>query len=131
MPRKAPPFKLKVQVPTEKSEQEIFMKWLWKAHSDVYEMAYAVPNGRTSMLEGLKYKRLGAKAGVPDVVVDFPVAPYHGLRIEFKRREGGVISDAQQAWLEKLNRRGYLAVVAKGFDEARVIVEKYLTGCSS
>ena len=127
MPRKAAPFKLKTQAPTEKSEQEIFMKLLWKAHNEVYEMTYAIPNGRTSMMEGLKYKRLGAKAGYPDVNVDFPVASYHGLRIEFKRREGGVVSDAQQAWLEKLNKRGYLAVVAKGFDEARIIVENYLS----
>lgn len=89
-------------------------------------MAYAVPNGRTSMLEGLKYKRLGAKAGVPDVVVDFPVEPYHGLRIEFKRREGGVVSDAQQVWLDNLNKRGYLAVVAYGFEEAKKIIDQYL-----
>lgn len=129
MPRKA--LKLKAQIPTEQTEQQIFMKWLWKAHSDVYEMAYAVPNGRTSMLEGLKYKRLGAKAGVPDVVVDFPVSPYHGLRIEFKRREGGIVSEAQTAWLENLNKRGYLAVVARGFDEARIMVEKYLSGSST
>ena len=90
-------------------------------------MAYAVPNGRTSMLEGLKYKRLGAKAGVPDVVIDFPVNPYHGLRIEFKRRDGGVVSEAQQSWLERLNKRGYLALVAKGFDQARIILENYLS----
>ena len=89
-------------------------------------MAYAVPNGRTSMLEGLKYKRLGAKAGVPDVVVDFPVAPHHGLRIEFKRREGGIVSEAQQAWLDNLNARGYVACVAKGWEEGAAIVEKYL-----
>lgn len=120
------PFKLKVLVPTEKTEQEIFMKWLWKAYPKVYEMAYAVPNGRTSMLEGLKYKRLGAKAGVPDVVVDFPVEPYHGLRIEFKRREGGVVSETQQEWLDKLNRLGYLACIAKGWEEGAAIVEKYL-----
>lgn len=80
------------------------------------------------MMEGLKYKRLGAKAGVPDVVVAFPIKPYHGLYIEFKRREKGVISEAQQAWLDKLNKRGYLAVVAYGFDEAVKIVESYLRG---
>lgn len=78
------------------------------------------------MLEGLKYKRLGAKAGVPDVVIDYPVLPYHGLRIEFKRREGGVVSEAQQDWLDKLNRLGYLACIAKGWEEGAAIVEKYL-----
>lgn len=107
------------------------MKWLWKAHNDVYEMTYAIPNGRTSMMEGLKYKRMGAKAGYPDVNVDFPVEPYHGLRIEFKRREKGIVSEAQQAWLDKLNRRGYLAVVAKGFDEAKIIMEDYLKSRST
>lgn len=125
------PFRLKAQVALEKTEQEIFMKWLWKTKPEVHELSFAVPNGRTSAIEGLKYKRQGAKAGVPDVVVAFPVKPYHGLYIEFKRREGGKVSEAQQAWLDNLNRVGYLAVVAKGFDEAKNVMENYLLGCST
>lgn len=110
----------------EAVEQETFMKWLAVAYPRVYELTYAVPNGRTSAKEGAKYKRLGAKAGYPDVNVDFPVSPYHGLRIEFKRRDGGVLSELQESWLERLSAKGYAACVACGWEEGKKIVEDYL-----
>lgn len=112
----------------EAVEQETFFKWLAVAYPRVYEMTYAVPNGRTSAKEGAKYKRLGAKAGYPDVNVDYPVEPYHGLRIEFKRRDGGVLSESQELWLEKLSKKGYAACVACGWEEGKKILEDYLKG---
>lgn len=110
----------------EFEEQETFMKWLAVAYPRVYEMTYSVPNGRTSAKEGAKFKRLGAKAGVPDVCVAFPVKPYHGCYIEFKRRDGGVLSELQESWLERLSAKGYAACVACGWEEGKKILEDYL-----
>ena len=55
-----------------------------------------------------------------------PRGNYHGLYIELKRTKGGVISDAQKEWIEMLNGRGYLAVVAKGATEAIKVISDYL-----
>lgn len=111
---------------SEAVEQETFMKWLAVAYPRVYEMTYSVPNGRTSAKEGSKYKRLGAKAGVPDVVVAFPVKPYHGCYIEFKRSTGGIISELQKVWMDKLKHHGYAVCVAYGWEQGKHIIEAYL-----
>lgn len=122
-------FKLKDQMATEHQEQFAFMSWLARFHPLVYDLTYHVPNGRMSAQEGAKYKRLGSKSGVPDVCIAYPIKPYHGLYIEFKRRDGGSgLSENQEIWIERLNNVGYRAVVAKGWEEATTYFENYLIG---
>lgn len=121
--------RLKMEMATEHQEQAAFMSWLARFHPLVYELTYHVPNGRLSAAEGAKYKRLGAKSGVPDVCIAYPVKPYHGLYIEFKRRDGGGgLSEKQEYWLVHLNDVGYKAVMAKGWEEGKNVVESYLGG---
>jgi hypothetical protein len=118
-----------MQQPTEHQEQIAFMSWLARFNPLVYEMTYHIPNGRLSAIEGAKYKRLGAKSGVPDVCIAYPVEPYHGLYIEFKRRDGGSgVSENQELWLVRLNHVGYKAIVCKGWEEAKDVFESYLGG---
>lgn len=73
-----------------------------------------------------KLKRMGMRTGFPDFFVYEPRGGFHGLAIEMKRRRGGQVSDAQAACLEELERNGYKAVVCRGFDEARAVVDRYL-----
>lgn len=116
--------KKKDKIPTETYEQIRLVTWLEKMGLKYY----AVPNGGLrSMSEAIKFKRCGVKAGVPDVCVPFPSGPYHGLYIELKRMKGGSVSEVQKDWIRYLNSVGYHAVVAKGFDEAKNIVEYYLS----
>ncbi len=113
----------KKAVPLEDQEQIALADWLRTQKIKFY----AIPNGGYRYaLEALKFKRMGAMAGVPDICIPIPSGVYHGLYIELKRRIGGVISDNQQSWLEFLNETGYYARVAYGFDEAREIVLSYL-----
>jgi VRR-NUC domain len=115
----------KESVPTELVEQIKLATWLDK-HGIRF---FAIPNGGwRSMSEGVKFKRSGVKSGVPDICIPLPVEPYHGLYIELKRVRGGVLSEVQAEWLEFLNGKGYKASVARGFDEARDIIENYLNG---
>ena len=72
-----------------------------------------------------KLKKIGLKVGVPDVFIDIPVEPFHGLRIEMKRVRGSETSEDQLEWQRKLLANGYQAVIAKGFLEARAAVVKY------
>ena len=120
--------KLKQYCATEHQEQAAFFSWLARFHPDVYEMSYHVPNGRMSAKEGSKYKSVGAKSGVPDVCIAFPVEPYHGLYFEFKRVSGGIISESQQRWIKNLDEMGYKAEVVYGFEDAKRKIRSYLGG---
>lgn len=111
------------KVPTEVYEQIRFVTWL--AKNGIRH--FAIPNGGLrSYSEAVKFKRCGVKAGVPDVCIPIPSGSYHGLYIELKRVKGGSVSVEQKEWINFLQSQGYYAEVAKGFDEAKRIVEYYL-----
>jgi len=111
------------KVPSETYEQIKLVLWLEKMGLRFY----AVPNGGSRpIVEAVKFKRSGVKAGVPDLCLPFPSGAYHGLYIELKRVVGGKVSPEQREWIEYLNGAGYYAVVCKGFEAAKKAVEFYL-----
>ncbi len=129
--------------PTEHEEQALLFRWAEFMENDrripkltiagksvsVLEFLHAIPNGgyrnkRTAAL----LKSEGVKSGVPDIFLPYPVGMYHGLYIEMKRTRGGMKSESQKRWLEYLNKVGYLAVVCKGYEQAREIILRYLEG---
>lgn len=126
-------FKLKSQVPKEDAEQMRLAGWLKKNNI----LSYHCPNGgRRSYVEGCKLKAMGVSPGVPDICVPIARRGYHGLYCELKRKEGGVVSEAQRQWLEALRREGYYVFVSKGADEAIARIKLYMEqtndqGCQS
>lgn len=74
-----------------------------------------------------KAKGLGMVRGFPDVFLPVRKAGYGGLFIELKRPRGGKLTPEQRAWLEELGEQGYLAVCCRGFEEARRVLEGYLS----
>lgn len=109
---------------SEDQEQTLLATWLTKCGIKFY----AIPNGgKRSLSEGVKFKRSGVQAGIPDICVPIPSGSYHGLYIELKRAKGGKLSDVQIYWLEFLREKGYYAEVAHGFQEAKEIVTHYLS----
>jgi hypothetical protein len=113
----------KAGCPTEDWEQAKLVTWLSK--NDIPH--FAIPNGGwRSMLEAVRMKRTGTKAGIPDVCIPLAKEPYHGLYIELKPLKGGRVSDNQKYWLDLLNRNGYFATIAHGADEAIGIVLNYM-----
>jgi hypothetical protein len=113
---------VKKDVLTEAEEQIRFAVWL---DNQKYLYTASANGGSRNLLEAVKLKRMGVKKGYPDITILEPQKPYHGLFIELKRVSGGVLSDEQKYWLEKLKNRGYRAEVAKGFEEAKKIVMEY------
>lgn len=122
--------------PTEPTEDEEQMAlFTWAHHMAVTRCfpellrLFHVPNGGSrGPAEAGRFKAMGVKSGVPDVFLDVPRGGFHGLRIEMKRRRGGVLSDEQAEWLDYYNANGYRAVVCYGWDEARSVIEEYLKG---
>ena len=116
--------------PTEEQEQAAVIEWrdLMAVQFPALEDLIHIPNGGLrSKSEAVRFKRLGVRPGVSDLFLPEPVGKYHGLWVEMKRQEGGKLSPAQKDWLDRMNRKGYLAVRANGAEEACEVIYKYLT----
>lgn len=111
-------------VPTEQQEQFVLVHWLKKNNIPHHHS----PNGgRRDPIEAAKFKRLGTSAGFPDIFVPLQRKGRGGLFLELKRASGGVLSEAQTIWRDLLILEGYAWYEAKGFEEAKKIVQEYLT----
>lgn len=89
--------------------------------------AASANGGKRHLLEAIKFKRMGVAAGFPDITIPYASGAYHGLYIEMKRQVGGKLSDYQIEWLDFLRSQGYYAECAKGFKEAKDVVEYYFS----
>ena len=81
---------------------------------------------RTSLSVAKKMKASGYVKGFPDLGIFHPTMKHHGMFIELKADKKGYASKEQKEWIEMLNRRGYYAVVCKGFDAAIEQITEYL-----
>lgn len=101
-------------------------------------LMFAIPNGSyKSVTARKKFKAEGLKSGVPDIFIAEPKGIYSGLFIEMKKRPktlasgkksyaGIKVSDEQKEWIDKLNAKGYKAIVCYGADEAINLIEEYM-----
>lgn len=125
---------------TEDNEQKAILAWArWQKWGDgkLADYLHHSPNGGArSGREGENFKRMGTKAGFPDLFLFIPCGGYHGLFIELKRpkgrtkdgktRQAGKVSDLQQVMIDRLNAQGYKAVVAYGANGAIDEIKAYL-----
>ena len=115
---------------SESAEQQALVRWaaLNENRYPGLEMLYAIPNGgHRHVATAVRLKAEGVKAGVPDLCLPVARCGYHGLYIEMKS-EKGKLTQLQKRWIEKLNEQTHLAVVCKGFEEARDVIVDYLQG---
>lgn len=135
-------FRLKAPRPKEADEQAALFQWaaIEGRRDQRLRLLFAIPNGMgaSSIAEAVKHKRTGMKRGVPDLFLPVPaiaVMPdgerrfhYCGLFIELKRVGGTPcdVSPEQSAWMADLNRMGYRAVVAYGWQHAVEEIQGYL-----
>ena len=111
--------------PLEHTEQTQFVARVKHYYPDV--LIAAVPNGgKRNPREAARLKDEGVCRGYPDLLIDEARAGWFGLRIEMKRQRGGSTSADQRAVLAFLDRRGYLAVVCKGAEEAWSLFVHYM-----
>ena len=110
-------------IPTEKTEHLLTAKYL-TFKGLVFNHS---PNeGKREVQYAAQLKAMGMRAGFPDFFIYEPRGKYHGLAIELKRVKGGRVADTQQKCLDELSERGYMAVVCRGFEEARKTIDEYL-----
>lgn len=90
-------------------------------------MHFGNETGGSGAKRGFMNKQIGVRAGAPDYFLFVPSGTYHGIAIELKRGGENVrVSKNQCEMLEQIRLQGYRVVVARGWDEARVAIEKYL-----
>jgi hypothetical protein len=111
-------------VNSEYVEQVQFVKWLSLKHSNVL-FSSSAGGMRTSIGTACKMKSMGYRKGCPDIMIFEPNTQYRGLFIELKKEKGGQVTPEQKQWIELLNQRGYFAMVCKGAEEAKKVVEMY------
>lgn len=110
---------------TEDEEQKQLIQWC--RTDPKWQYLFHIPNesvGGKGWL--IRNRQLGVKSGVPDLFYPVPIGSYHGLFIEMKRKQGGVLSEAQKRWVKALRSLGYRVEVCKGWEEARAVLEGYL-----
>ena len=85
-----------------------------------------------------KVKKLHSENGIPDLSVDEPRGGWFGLKIELKAtgnspfRKNGMLKDndhLRKQWkmLMRLSNKGYFSGFCTGFDEAKEIVDWYMS----
>jgi hypothetical protein len=114
------------QNPLEESEQMALVDWL-DIHGICYQAsqmgAYLAPATFNRM------KRMGCKPGFPDIMIyDRPYlcengSLYVGCAIELKRKKGGIVSEEQSKWMERLAERGWACSICYGAEEAIAFLE--------
>lgn len=114
--------------PSEEDEQ-IALFELIEMHRQKWPelgLIYHVPNGgKRGKREAGRFKAMGVRAGVPDVVVPIPSRGYAALYIEMKSKDGPVRKE-QKAFLLELHRVGNFAVVCRSAEEAWGEIRHYL-----
>lgn len=115
--------------PTEDQEQIALISW---AHRIKYgtgrlsDYLIHIPNGGSrNVVEASKFKKMGVKAGVPDLQLLIPNGLVHGLWIELKAKKGKVQPN-QRLFMRRLEEQGYLCKVCFGADEAIKEIKQYL-----
>jgi hypothetical protein len=125
---------------SEGSQQKALMVWasLQSAKYPQLKWLVHIPNGGTrNIREAVELKAQGVKAGVPDLMLAYPVrqhwdqlnsdGSYHGLFLEMKVKPNKV-SPEQIAWIENLIINGYYCKVCYSWIEARDTLIAYLEG---
>nr|DAZ68168.1 MAG TPA: Nuclease [Caudoviricetes sp.] len=113
---------------TEAQEQKSLIEWAkWqeKKYPEL-KMLMHVPNeGKRSKRYGAELKRMGLKAGFPDLGLFVPRNNKSGLFLEMKVGRNKC-TENQKKWIRNLLEQGYEVKVCYSCEEAIQVIKKYL-----
>lgn len=86
------------------------------------------PNGgRREIREAARFKRMGTRAGFPDLILLQPAGKYPYLAVELKTVTGDQ-EDRQKEYQKLITEAGGLYVVIRTFEDFQAVVNAYLQG---
>ena len=88
-------------------------------------MVHYPAGGKRPKGEAGKLKAMGAKAGVPDLILPRRFGLYAGLAVEPKSPDGR-LSEEQRSWLSMLAEEGYLTAVCRSLEEFQIVLMAFL-----
>lgn len=92
-----------------------------------FQLLFHVPNGGArSQQAGMKFKALGVRPGCPDLALPVARGGFHGLWLEVKDGEKGIVSDVQEMWQKRLREEGHCVGVIRSVDEGINALTCYL-----
>ena len=106
--------------------QHSVMEYIGFQYPSVYAI-HVANEGKRSPFERFKFKYLGGKAGVPDILIFRSNGIRNGLAIELKVGYNKATKE-QRYWRDQLRERGYYAEICTGIDEALEVINRYLEG---
>lgn len=109
-----------------KENEEQSLLFQWAGWHPLLRGMFHIPNGeKRDAVTGARLKRMGVKAGIPDIFLPIPKGQWHGLFIEMKT-DKGVLSKSQRERIESLRQNGYRVDVCRGFLKAKETIEEYM-----
>jgi hypothetical protein len=101
--------------------QAAMVDWLHHQERLGRLLFFAVPNGgKMNPAAGARFKRLGTRAGVPDIVILFKGG--RGLFVEVKTPVG-VLSKVQRGWRDAVQEFGYAWRLVRSLDDLIAAVD--------
>lgn len=117
-------------LPTEAQEQMRVFAWIDARLTEYPALRWAFhpPNGELRDIgTAVKLKGMGARAGVPDILIPARSGAYAGCAIELKRADGSNKATVEQReWIGHLTFDGWYAQVAYGATDAIDEIKRYL-----
>lgn len=118
----------KVRRQPELEEQAALIEWADKTVIDgirIGDYLFHIPNeGKRGPKAAKDAKRLGLRAGVPDLFLALPRGGYAGMWIEMKSPNGKLTTE-QEAWLKKLIHQGFQCICGFGFAKVVPAIVNY------
>ncbi len=104
------------------------VQWFNLCYPKLIKALHHSPNGgKRNAIEGARFKRMGVRAGFPDLALYYPTEECYVLFIEMKTTSKSSTQKVnQKEYEEYLNSKGYKYVICRSFDEFRQIIKDHL-----
>jgi len=116
-----------IPIQSEANLQQQCVKWFDLQFPEYSRYLFHIRNGGSikSAREGLKFKRMGVRKGIPDLFLSLPTDAWHGMYIELKKK-GGKPSKEQIENGEFFKKAGYNFEIIDDFKTFEIYVKVYM-----
>lgn len=102
------------------------VKWFSLQYPKLALLLHHSPNGgKRTKFEAIQFKRMGTRAGFPDLELLFPSKGYHALFIEMKTKVGRQ-RPTQKVYQRALEEYGYKYVICRSLEDFMKEIKAYL-----
>ena len=115
----------------EEHLQEVCVRWFDLQYPQYRLLLHHSPNGgRRNVREAARFKKMGVRAGFPDLILLLPCHQYHYLAIELKTCVGRQ-SEHQSSMMMAMEEHGGMYVIVRSIEDFIGIVNKWVDNSKS